>query len=226
MQSYALTTIEEPSFHEGKHILFADDELLLVEMTKRMLERIGCRVTAFTDGSGGLKVFTENPDSFDLDVADQTMSDMTGIAFAKDSLAVRKHMPVILCTGDGEIASQESACGVGIRGFVIMSVTKKAMARYYAEQIHKVLSPVGSPARLEGTVEDIAERNHAEKTQKEAEEKYRNIFENAMEGIFQSQPDGFPLSANPALARIFGYASAEEPPDDRKRYRGPAARPA
>jgi DNA-binding NtrC family response regulator len=94
-------------------------------MTKMMLVRIGCRVTAKTCGSEALKVFTENPDNFNFVVADQAMSDMIGIAFAKDSLAMRKNMPVIICTGDGEIASQESACGVGIRGFVIKPATSE-----------------------------------------------------------------------------------------------------
>lgn len=43
-----------------------------------------------------------------------------------------------------------------------------------------------------------------------AEAKYRNIFENAGEGIFQSTPEGRSLIANPALARILGYNSPEE----------------
>ncbi len=41
-----------------------------------------------------------------------------------------------------------------------------------------------------------------------SEEKYRNIFENAIEGIFQLTPEGHFLAANTALARIFGYGSA------------------
>jgi len=43
-----------------------------------------------------------------------------------------------------------------------------------------------------------------------AEKKYRTIFENAVEGIFQTAPDGRFLSANPSLARILGYSSADE----------------
>jgi phosphoserine phosphatase RsbU/P len=43
-----------------------------------------------------------------------------------------------------------------------------------------------------------------------AEQKYRSIFENATEGIFQTTPDGKYLSANPALARMYGYDSPEE----------------
>ena len=43
-----------------------------------------------------------------------------------------------------------------------------------------------------------------------AEDKYRSIFENATVGIFQTSPDGKYLSANPALARIYGYDSPAE----------------
>jgi PAS domain S-box-containing protein len=43
-----------------------------------------------------------------------------------------------------------------------------------------------------------------------SEEKYRNIFENAVEGIFQTTPDGRMLSANPALAQMFHCNSPEE----------------
>ncbi|MBN3897186.1 MAG: PAS domain-containing sensor histidine kinase [Nostoc sp. NOS(2021)] len=45
---------------------------------------------------------------------------------------------------------------------------------------------------------------------KVAETKYRSIFENAVEGIFQSSPDGRYITANPALARIYGYSLAQE----------------
>ncbi len=43
-----------------------------------------------------------------------------------------------------------------------------------------------------------------------AEEKYRNIFENAVNGIFQVTPDGKYTAANPALVKMLGYESAEE----------------
>ncbi len=47
-------------------------------------------------------------------------------------------------------------------------------------------------------------------TIRKAEKKYRSIFENAIEGIYQTTPDGRILSANPAFARILGYDSPEE----------------
>jgi len=54
---------------------------------------------------------------------------------------------------------------------------------------------------------DITDRIEQEDALRAAEEKYRNIFENAAEGIFQVAVDGHYISANPALARIFGFAS-------------------
>jgi PAS domain-containing protein len=55
-------------------------------------------------------------------------------------------------------------------------------------------------------------RNYEETIEalRRAEQKYRSIFENASEGIFQTTPDGHYLSANPALARMYGYDSPGE----------------
>jgi len=57
----------------------------------------------------------------------------------------------------------------------------------------------------------ILERQVTERTEalQRAEEKYRSIFENSVEGIFQSTLDGRFITANPALARIHGYESPE-----------------
>ena len=54
------------------------------------------------------------------------------------------------------------------------------------------------------------ERQQAEVALQQAEAKYRSIFENTAEGIFQTTVDGRYISANPALARIYGYASPEK----------------
>jgi len=56
----------------------------------------------------------------------------------------------------------------------------------------------------------VASHLRAEEALRQAEEKYRSIFENVMEGIFQTTADGHYISANPMLARIYGYNSPEE----------------
>ncbi len=57
---------------------------------------------------------------------------------------------------------------------------------------------------------DITQRRANEKALRQAEEKYRSIFENAVEGIFQTTPEGKYLDANSSLARIYGFDSVEE----------------
>jgi len=64
--------------------------------------------------------------------------------------------------------------------------------------------------RVVGTITDVEERRRAERALSEAEKKYRAIVENAAAGIYQVTPEGVYLSANPALAAILGYMSAEE----------------
>lgn len=64
----------------------------------------------------------------------------------------------------------------------------------------------GRPAII-GTLMDVTERKEGEKALRRAEEKYRGIFDNAVEGIFQSLPEGAHTSVNPALAKMLGYSS-------------------
>ncbi|MEO0405930.1 MAG: PAS domain S-box protein [Cyanobacteria bacterium P01_A01_bin.135] len=67
----------------------------------------------------------------------------------------------------------------------------------------------GSPAVFTVGI-DITERKQAALKLEEAETRYRSIFESVAEGIFQTTPGGQYLNVNPALARIYGYASTEE----------------
>ena len=57
---------------------------------------------------------------------------------------------------------------------------------------------------------DITQRKQAERALQQSEAKYRSIFDNAAEGIYQSRPDGGFITVNPALARIYGYESPGE----------------
>src|SRR5207248_540726 len=74
-----------------------------------------------------------------------------------------------------------------------------------------VLMPAegGTPEFMEGVMLDITERKRAEAALQAAEAKYRSIVENAVEGIYQTTPDGRVLTANRALARLLGYATPD-----------------
>ncbi|MBI3004965.1 MAG: PAS domain S-box protein [Ignavibacteriales bacterium] len=68
----------------------------------------------------------------------------------------------------------------------------------------------GRVMQILSVTRDITERKVHEQALKTAEEKYRSIFQNAVEGIFQSTAAGRYISVNPAMARILGYQSPEE----------------
>ncbi len=69
---------------------------------------------------------------------------------------------------------------------------------------------VGGKIVLHSVVHDITDRKHAEKALSLSEAKYRAIFENAIEGIYQSTTDGKYISVNPAFSKILGYKTPEE----------------
>jgi diguanylate cyclase (GGDEF)-like protein/PAS domain S-box-containing protein len=77
-----------------------------------------------------------------------------------------------------------------------------------------VVSPVrdsaGQVIGASKMVRDIGERRQAEEALRQAEEKYRSIFEDAVVAIFQSTPGGRYTTVNPAMAQMLGYDSPEE----------------
>jgi hypothetical protein len=86
----------------------------------------------------------------------------------------------------------------------------------------------GEPTRVLGYCVDISRRKAAEEGLREAEARYRGIFEHAPAGIFPTTVDGHFISANPAAARITGFDSPEEMLRDgslvAERYEDPADR--
>lgn len=70
--------------------------------------------------------------------------------------------------------------------------------------------PQGKIVGVCGISHDITERKRAEELLRRTEANYRSIFENAVEGIYQTTVDGRFVAANPMLAKIYGFASPEE----------------
>ncbi len=107
--------MEEEKISTGNEsILLVDDEEIIVEMYKELLQRAGYKVTAETCSRKTLELFRAQPDSFDLLITDNTMPELTGIQLAKEILAIRPNMPIILFTGNYDILSAETCKQQGI----------------------------------------------------------------------------------------------------------------
>lgn len=80
--------------------------------------------------------------------------------------------------------------------------------------VHVIKTPIlgadGRPVGIQGIFWDITREHDTAEKLRQAEANYRGFVVNARDGIFQTTPNGSYLSANPALARIYGFKSPEE----------------
>ncbi len=122
-----------------ERVLFVDDEQLLTNVGSRILETLGYRVTASNSSTEALELFRSKPDMFDLVITDQTMPKMTGDELAKQLMALRPDIPVIICTGFSAKVSEEKVREMGVRAFIM----KPLVMRDIAETIRTVLDEMG-----------------------------------------------------------------------------------
>ena len=107
LETDAVSDDELPTGSE--RILFVDDEEALVEMGEDILAELGYEVTSRMNGREALALFRLDPSRFDLVITDQTMPEMTGIELAKEVLAIRADMPIIMCTGFSHVVDADKA---------------------------------------------------------------------------------------------------------------------
>lgn len=115
-----------PQGHE--RILLIDDEEMLTELGKTMLENLGYVVTVYNDSTDALNHFLQDPGQFDMVITDQTMPGMTGFDLAQRILLVRPELPIILSTGHSSRVNAIQAKEYGIKGFVMKPVSRQEIA--------------------------------------------------------------------------------------------------
>ena len=118
-----------PAAGGTEQILLVDDEEPIVLMLRDMLRNLGYQVTAITSSPEALDIFQAHPDQYDLVITDQTMPELTGGQLAKQMLAIRADLPIILCTGFSEILTEEMARQIGIRQYIMKPVIIQELAQ-------------------------------------------------------------------------------------------------
>lgn len=112
---------------------------------------------------------------------------------------------------DPEVTLRASqALAEGSRFQAELLCARRAAAPVWCELI---LAPIISAGQWAGTVAgrltEVSMRKKRQDQLEDAEARFRGMFENAVEGIYQSTPQGRYLAVNPALARMYGYASPQ-----------------
>ena len=115
-----------PTGHE--RILLVDDDPVVADIGKKMLERLGYEVACRTSSADALGLFGKKPDYFDLVICDMVMPQMAGDKLARELMRIQPGIPIIVCTGFSERISAEKAAAMGIRGFLMKPVLMKEMA--------------------------------------------------------------------------------------------------
>lgn len=113
----------------SENILFIDDELFVVDVTRRILQKLGYNVTTFTNSPKALEAFQKNPHMYDLVITDQIMPKINGEQLAKAILKIRKDIPIIMCTGYSADINAEKAKNIGIEEYIMKPVDKEMLAK-------------------------------------------------------------------------------------------------
>ncbi|MCD4791990.1 MAG: PAS domain S-box protein [Bacteroidales bacterium] len=87
---------------------------------------------------------------------------------------------------------------------------KKLDGTLFDAEINLNSIELSTGTHIQAIVRNITNRKKAEQKLQESEQRYRNIFENSLIGIYQTTPDGRIPAANPALVNMLGYSSFEE----------------
>ncbi|MCF8144189.1 MAG: PAS domain S-box protein [Deltaproteobacteria bacterium] len=118
-----------------ERILFVDDEKEIADITREVLESLGYRVHVENNPAKALKVFGKRSDEFSLVITDMTMPGMTGEVLARKLIDIRADIPIIICTGYGEVIGEARTREMGVREIL----RKPATIGTVAETVRRVL---------------------------------------------------------------------------------------
>ncbi len=119
----------------SEHILMVDDEKMIININKTMLEQLGYKVSDTTESLEALEKFRLAPDMFDLIITDQTMPKLTGIELAQEIMAIKPTMPIIICSGYSSVMSEKDALKLGIKKYARKPIDRATLA----EMVRKTL---------------------------------------------------------------------------------------
>ncbi len=122
---------------KGETILFVDDEKMVVELNRELLEALGYRVVTETDPVKAIEAFKENRDAFDLLITDKTMPRLTGFDVVREVRSIRTDIPVILCSGFQEKEDLEKLTALGINQLIAKPIKMSILAKAIRDVLDK-----------------------------------------------------------------------------------------
>jgi PAS domain S-box-containing protein len=122
-------------------VLLVDDEEMVRGFMRELLAGWGLEVSEAANGVEACMAFAGAPDGYDVVITDQTMPRLTGMELAREVLALRPGVPVILYSGYADAITEAQVHAVGIRALVRKPVEPAALRALLAS-----LLPAAAPA--------------------------------------------------------------------------------
>ncbi len=128
-------------------VLLIEDELLMCEVAREMLEAHGLTVLSATDGRQGVALFREHAQDLRAVLLDLKLPGMSGEEVLREIHRVRPQTPVILVTGLEERTARPSLAGLPVAGFI----QKPFYLGPFLRKVREVLERMGGdPGRASG----------------------------------------------------------------------------
>ncbi|GAB3449698.1 PAS domain S-box protein [Insolitispirillum peregrinum] len=144
--------------------------------------------------------------------ANPAFATLLGYACPADLLVARINLfnDIHVFAGETRQVQQVLATGGMVPACEVRIRRNDGVLLWGRETLRPVMAADGKTVRvIAGTMEDITARKLHEEIAADIETKYRSIFQNSVEGIFQITPGGDFISANPALVRLFGFTDEQ-----------------
>jgi CheY-like chemotaxis protein len=137
-----------PPRGRGEHVLFIDDEDAVVRLGTLNLTRLGYRVTGCTEPGAALKEFRRDPRAFDAVVTDLSMPEMTGFDCARELLAIRPDVPILLTSGYIRPEDEAEARQIGIHAVCSKPAALNELSKHLAQMLaaSRVRTSAAAPA--------------------------------------------------------------------------------
>jgi len=133
----ALDDVPAVSLVGTEHVLVVDDQVAVLEVTKKILETLGYTATTCLTPRGALELFQSQPDIYDLVLTDLTMPEMTGRELCVEIKKYSSTVPVILCSGYESNLTKEELDSAGFSACFTKPVTLQKLASMVRSTLDK-----------------------------------------------------------------------------------------
>ena len=182
-------------FERHKIILLVEDETISSMLEKSTLEKFGFNVITADNGEKAINALESNA-GIDLVLMDINLGDGMDGTEAAERILEKHELPLVFMSSHTEPEIVEKTDKITSYGYILKNSDETVL-----------IASIKMAFKL---FESKRKENEKNRALLESEERYHNIFNNCVEGLFQTTPEGRYRTVNQAFSRMFGFGSPAE----------------